>query len=94
MKTNSLNCHRFAAVTFRAIEHFRSEISYQIFTHKSFKQSTIFGMKLVDDAELYQDVVMVLVLFFEQKLRSLRMDGMDNKGKGKERVDNILIQEE
>lgn len=79
-----LNCYRFAIVAFRAIGLFRSEVSYETSTHKSFKQSVLFGMKLVDDSEVHQDIISVLVLFFERELMSLGMGGTHNKGKSKE----------
>ncbi|KAI9571727.1 hypothetical protein HD554DRAFT_1813434 [Boletus coccyginus] len=81
----SLNCYRFAIVAFRVIGLFRSEVSHETSTHKSFKQSVLFGMKLVDDSEVYQDIISVLVLFFERELMSLGMGGTHNKGKSKER---------
>jgi hypothetical protein len=66
---NRFNCYRFAIVTFSAIQQYQSRIAYNASLHKAFKLSSFLGVELVDKREVYTDVISVLILFFEQKLK-------------------------
>lgn len=84
----SLNCYQFAIVAFSAIEEFRSNVRHNLSTfHKQFKQLSFLGVKLASNEEVYKDIIRVIVLFFEQKLRYLELStrkdfGQERQGLG------------
>jgi len=64
--TTESDCYRFAVVGFLAIARFRSQVSYGMSLCQAFKMSSFFGKQLLDTGKVCEDVISVLVKFFEK----------------------------